>query len=106
MSFDEFWPHYLRQHRKAATRWWHFAGTTAVLGTLGAAIALRDARLLAACLVLGYGPAWFSHFFIERNRPATFRYPLLSLAADFKMWGLMLVGRHDLVTVPADEPEA
>lgn len=106
MSFEEFWPYYLGEHRKPATRWWHFAGTTAVVVVLAAAVVTRDWRLLAAAMVCGYGPAWLSHFLIERNRPATFKYPLQSLAADFKMWGLMLVGRHDLVAAPVQEPEA
>jgi hypothetical protein len=43
--------------------------------------------------VVAYGLAWYSHFFIEHNRPGTFGHPFYSLAADYKMAGLMLVGR-------------
>ena len=45
--------------------------------------------------VLGaYFCAWIGHFVIEKNRPATFTYPLWSLAGDFKMWSEMARGRR------------
>ena len=37
-------------------------------------------------LVVGYGFAWVGHFIFEKNRPATFTYPVYSLIGDFKMW--------------------
>jgi hypothetical protein len=44
----------------------------------------------SAILILGYGFAWVGHFFYEKNRPATFTYPVYSLIADFRMWYQML----------------
>ena len=91
-SFEEFWPYYVLEHSKKTTRLLHFAGTTASIVTLGAAIVKRKPALVPLALVAGYGPAWISHFFIEKNRPATFKYPLWSLLADFRMWGKTLRG--------------
>ena len=92
-SFRDFWPHYLREHSRPATRRIHYAGTGLVLAFAAAAVASGDWRLLAAVPVAGYGFAWFGHAVVERNRPATFTYPLWSLAADFRMWWLWLTGR-------------
>lgn len=104
-TFDEFWPYYVREHAQPATRALHFVGTAGALACVAAFVATRKARWLAAALVAGYGPAWIGHFFIEGNRPATFRYPLWSLRADLKMFGLMLQGRmnDEVDRVMADE---
>ena len=92
-SFDEFWPHYVHAHRDPRTRALHYVGTTAVLGTVTmAALTINPGWLLLAPVV-GYGPAWVSHFLFEKNRPATFTYPLWSFAADWKMWAFMLAGK-------------
>jgi hypothetical protein len=87
-SFEEFWPYYMSLHAKAGTRALHFVGTTAAVVLLLSAAVLRRPRLVLAAPVAAYSLAWFSHFFIERNAPATFRYPLYSLRADFRMWAL------------------
>ena len=90
-SYAEFWPYYLHQHAKRATRALHLAGTgLAVLLLAGAAAG--DARLLLLAILAGYGPAWIAHFFIEKNRPATFRYPLWSLVSDLRMAATWIAG--------------
>jgi hypothetical protein len=94
-SFEEFWPFYLREHSNPLCRALHYAGTTAALGTVAAAaITLNPAWLLATPIV-GYGPAWIGHFFIEKNKPASFKYPVWSFMGDFKMLACFLRGRID-----------
>jgi hypothetical protein len=92
-SFASFWPYYLREHARPRTRALHYIGTSLVVGIALFAIATTRWWWLAAIPVAGYAFAWIGHFAIEKNRPATFTYPLWSLAADFKMWALWLGGR-------------
>ena len=92
-NFADFWPYYLAEHSKPSTRAVHFLATFVWLGLLIAAVVTRYWWLLAAIPVTAYGLAWISHFFLERNRPATFKYPLYSLLADHKMFFYMLTGR-------------
>jgi hypothetical protein len=92
-TFDEFWPEYVRAHRHPVNRALHYVGTSAAIGCVAASVlTLRPAWLLAAPVV-GYGPAWIGHFFFEKNKPATFEYPLWSLRADLKMLTLAVRGR-------------
>jgi hypothetical protein len=92
-TFGEFWPFYLREHARSATRALHFAGTSLSLLLLAAAAALRNGWFVLFALVCGYAFAWVGHFFVEHNRPATFQHPLWSFAADWKMWALAISGR-------------
>ncbi len=102
-DFDEFFPYYVSQHSKPLTRKFHFAGTH-----LGAAVGLVGAARgkpawLAAVPVISYGMAWFSHFVIEKNRPATFGHPLWSLRGDVLMLARMWQGRDaELTELAAD----
>jgi hypothetical protein len=94
-TFEAFWPFYISQHAKSGTRLLHFVGTT--LGLLIAAAALITSRpfLILWALVAAYGFAWVGHFFIEKNRPATFQYPLWSLRGDFRMVRMAVTGTLD-----------
>jgi hypothetical protein len=92
-TFEEFWPFYVSQHSLSGTRALHFAGTTLVIGALVLAAVKFSVGWLLSTLLLGYGPAWVAHFFVEKNRPATFTYPWWSLRGDFRMWRLMLTGK-------------
>jgi hypothetical protein len=91
-TFAEFWPFYLREHSKPATRALHYVGTSLVVALAGYALLMGVWLWLIALPLAGYFFAWLAHFTIEKNRPATFTYPLWSLFADFRMWWLWLSG--------------
>jgi hypothetical protein len=91
-SLEEFWPFYVSQHRRRGTRALHFAGTTLGFVSLAPAIVTSRPLFVLWGLVAAYGLAWIGHFFIEKNRPATFQYPLWSFLGDMKMYALMWRG--------------
>jgi hypothetical protein len=91
-SYEDFWPFYVSQHLHPANRALHFVGTTLVIAAVAASV-LRSPLWLLAAPFAGYGFAWVGHFFVEKNRPATFTYPLWSLRGDFRMYRLMWLGR-------------
>lgn len=92
-TFKEFYPYYLTEHSKSSTRALHFIGTTLFFVLLITGIIRGRWYYFALLPVIGYGFAWIGHFFYEKNKPATFTYPLWSLASDFKMYFDWLGGR-------------
>lgn len=92
-SFWSFYPYYLTEHGDVTNRTLHFIGTAGLIAILIAAIVLQKWWMLALIPVCGYGFAWVGHFFIEKNKPATFTYPLYSLGSDFVMFWHMLTGQ-------------
>lgn len=92
-QYADFWPYYLREHSRAGTRALHYLGTALAVVLIVAAIFSGDWRLFLVAVFVGYGLAWIGHFFIERNRPATFQHPFWSLFSDFRMAALWLSGR-------------
>ncbi len=94
-TFEEFWPFYVKEHQKKATRILHFIGTTGAMACVAGGLLTKRRWLLAVAPVVGYGPAWVSHFFIEGNRPASFKHPIWSLRADLVMWSKMVRFKMD-----------
>jgi hypothetical protein len=50
-------------------------------------------KLLILLPIIGYGFAWIGHFVFEKNKPATFKYPLYSFIGDWVMWWQILTRR-------------
>lgn len=92
-TFSEFYPYYLSEHVNTTCRVLHFIGSSLVLGALAMAFISGNASWIAAIPFLGYGFAWAGHVFFEKNRPATFKYPLYSFAGDWVMFAQLLTGK-------------
>jgi hypothetical protein len=85
-TFADFYPFYLGEHRNPICRRLHFTGTSIGAALLVVALLTQHWWLIAVALVEGYAFAWVGHYFFERNRPATFKYPLFSFMGDWRLW--------------------
>ena len=95
-TFREFYIFYLTEHQNPVSRRLHFTGTTLFFIVFITAIVTQQWLLLILCPVIGYGFAWVGHFCFEKNHPATFTYPVWSLASDFKLFFQILSGKQKL----------
>ena len=91
-TFAEFYPFYLGEHANRTCRRLHFLGSTLALLCLGMLIATGRPQYLLYGLLCGYGFAWIGHFGFEKNKPASFKYPVYSFIADWVMYGKILSG--------------
>jgi hypothetical protein len=92
-TFRDFYPFYLGEHVNRTCRRLHFIGTSVAVALFIAAVATQRWWLIPAAIVQGYAFAWVGHFFFERNKPATFKYPWFSLMGDWRLWWDILSGK-------------
>lgn len=93
-SLKEFYPYYLSEHKDLTCRVLHFIGTSLFFVCLGFALFSKNYVLLWGCPLFGYGFAWVGHYFFEKNKPATFKYPLYSLVSDFRLFFEIILGKQ------------
>lgn len=92
-TFAEFYPFYLGEHNNRTCRRLHFVGSTLALVCLAMLVATGRLQYILYALLCGYGFAWVGHYVFEKNRPATFKRPLYSLAGDWVMYRDIWAGR-------------
>ncbi|PYS98807.1 MAG: DUF962 domain-containing protein [Acidobacteria bacterium] len=94
-SYDEFWNFYVQEHSKPMTRVLHFVGTTLGIILLVYFVATGRWYFFPVFFLIGYAFAWFAHVVVEKNKPASFKYPVWSFISDFKMMWYMVTGRME-----------
>src|SRR5574343_603555 len=95
-TYSEFYQFYLTEHENKISRRLHFIGTGLVFVEI---VLLSIYKMWGIWFVLpitGYAFAWVGHFFFEKNKPATFKYPLWSLLSDFKLFFEILMGKQKI----------
>ena len=95
-NFKDFYPYYLSEHSNKTTKLLHFIGTTIAIYLYVRFFMTFEFKFLLYSLIAGYGFAWIGHFFIEKNKPATFKYPFWSFIGDHKMYLEILLGKHKI----------
>lgn len=93
-SIREFYPYYLSEHQNPTSRILHFIGTGLVLLIVLFSLIINQYSWLLSIPLVGYGFAWVGHFFFEKNKPATFKYPFYSLGSDFILFYDLLTGKQ------------
>ena len=94
-SLQEFYPYYLSQHQNSICRLLHFIGTGSSILLLF--FYVRTPGDLVIIPLIGYGLAWIGHFFFEKNKPATFTYPIYSLIGDWIMFKNIICGKESII---------
>ncbi|MDN3452111.1 MULTISPECIES: DUF962 domain-containing protein [unclassified Psychrobacter] len=93
---QSFYDFYLDEHQNMACRRLHFAGSSFGLLGLAKSVTTGSAKPLVKGIAAGYACAWVGHFFFEKNKPASFKFPLKSFVSDFRMYSDVLRGNLSL----------
>ena len=94
-SFKQFYPFYLSEHMNSTCRILHFIGTSFVIIII--LMSSINMKVFYFAPICGYGFAWIGHFFFEKNRPATFKYPLYSFMGDWMMFKDILMRKESII---------
>ena len=95
-TFTDFYPYYLSEHDNKYTKLMHFIGTSIGIFFLIMFFLSFNFLYLLFAIISGYAFAWVGHFFVEKNKPATFKYPFYSFVGDHAMYFEILQGKHKI----------
>ena len=85
LSFADFYPYYISQHKIPLNRLCHNIGSVLSISVFVVSIYKNMFFIMFLSPLLGYAFAWYGHFAIEKNKPATFKFPIYSFLGDWLM---------------------
>tara|TARA_Y100001970_G_scaffold3377_1_gene3897 strand:+ start:17308 stop:17616 length:309 start_codon:yes stop_codon:yes gene_type:complete len=95
-SFKKFYPYYLSEHKLRINKILHIIGSLTSITFIIIIIYIEKYKYIPLSILFGYGCAWIGHFVFEKNRPATFKYPIYSFIGDWMMLKDVLIGKIKL----------
>ena len=95
-SFKTFYPYYLSEHKLKINKLLHIIGSLSGLLLLLLCIIMQQYIYIPISLIIGYIFAWLGHFAFEKNKPATFKYPIYSFIGDWVMLKDIFTGKIKL----------
>ena len=95
-SFKDFYPYYLSEHKVKTNKILHIIGSIAGFSFLFYIVYIEKYKFIPVSFLFGYTFAWTGHFFFEKNKPATFKYPLYSFIGDWVMLKDIFLGKIKL----------
>ena len=95
-SFKDFYPYYLSEHKVKTNKILHIIGSLTGLSFLFYIIYIEKYKFIPISFLFGYTFAWVGHFFFEKNKPATFKYPVYSFIGDWAMLKDIFLGKIKL----------
>ena len=91
--YQDYWPEYLREHSRAATRACHYLHTGLGGLVILYALATQNWVILGITMVVIFCSALFSHLVFEKNKPAAATHPFWwSVLNDIRMLIHFLTG--------------
>ena len=92
-SIHDWLSAYGASHQNPTNKILHVIGSLAGLFLVCIFIIKSKYLYIPLAFIPGYSCAWIGHFIFEKNKPATFKYPLFSFIGDWVMLKDILIGK-------------
>lgn len=92
-TFEDFWPYYVRLHRRPETQWLHALATSSCVALLAAGVVTRSPLLVVAAPLADYAIAQMSHRLFEKNKTTPWKRQDWHTRAELRMLRLVVTGR-------------